>query len=118
MYILPTEDARRQYVPGIESNHVVMSPVVENQKITLRANAFILQNAGNCDVLLDNGYTLFPRQTYMVGVYGSLDVVKIDGNIRFLPATSTARTVIQRLEIVQITTAVKGRGYYIDQPIS
>lgn len=104
------------WIPALETNHVIKSPQVTNGLLSLRANAVLLQNSGNCDVEIGNGFTLKPDQSYMFGNYNELTVQKFDQIIKFLPATATGDPVVQRLEIVEVLVNVAGSGFYIDKP--
>lgn len=116
MICLPTSNPKRFYVPHLETNFIVLQPVVTNEKISLRTNAVLLQNAGNCDVVLDMGFTLEPGQSLMLGNYGELHTLKIETVVQFQPDTASEEPVEQRLEVIEIRTHVLGSGFYIDQP--
>jgi hypothetical protein len=83
----------------------------------MRCNAAIFQNDGNCDIILSNGFTLKPNQSYMFGNYNELNTIIIEVNVRFIPATATSEPVVQRLEIVEILSKIAGSGFYIDQSV-
>lgn len=117
MICIPTVNAKRAYVPGVECAPVVNPAYTANGRISKRANAIILQNAGDCDIIIEGGYTLFPKGTLMFGEYNSLNVIKLDTSFSFQPDTSPdPENPVQRLELIEIITSIKGRGYYIDQP--
>ena len=119
MIIIPSPtkvNPRRVFLQPLETNPIVGNPIVFDGSYSARANALILQNAGNCNLQIDKGFTLLPQQSVMLGNYNELNVMKIDFNITFLPATATGAPVVQQLETIEIITAIKGRGYYIDQP--
>lgn len=115
---IPTRNPNKWWTPILEVTHVVMAPILSNQHLSLRCNAAILQNQGNCDIVLSNGFTLAPGQSYMIGAYNELNVVIFDVSVAFLPNTAPdPETAILRLEIVEITAKLTGAGYYIDQPV-
>lgn len=94
-----------------------MAPIVANQRLSMRCNAALLQNQGNCNIVLDNGFTLEPGQSYTFGNYAEVNTVKIDVQVIFQPATvPPEQEPIFRLEVVEMLTAITGNGYYIDQP--
>lgn len=95
---------------------IVLAPILASRPLSLRGNAFCLQNSGNCDVLLGNGYTIKPDQNVWFGNYQELNVMAIDTTVKFMPATATADPVVQRLEIIEILTKFTGSGFWIDQP--
>jgi hypothetical protein len=111
-----TKIGNRFYAPQIETTYIVREPVLTSKPVSLRGNAFCLQNAGNCDILLDNGYTLAPGQNQWFGNYNELSVVRFDIPVKFLPATATGEPVVQRLEIIEVKAAFSGSGFWIDQP--
>lgn len=105
------------YVPQVETTLLVFAPIVKNRPLSLRGNAFCFQNAGNCDLLLSNGYTIAPDQNVWFGNYHELNVMAIDVTVKFLPDTNTSRDeTVQRLEIIQVLTKFTGSGFWIDQP--
>lgn len=106
----------RWYVPQIQTTYIIMAPIVRSQPLSLRANAYCLQNAGNCDLILSNGFTMAPGQNQWFGNYMELNIMLLDVQVKFLPATATAEPVIQRLEIVQVMAEFNGSGFWIDQP--
>jgi|GEM_PF-4333684 len=106
----------RWYVPQIQTTYIIMAPIVRSQPLSLRANAYCLQNAGNCDLILSNGFTMAPGQNQWFGNYQELNIMLLDVQVKFLPATATAEPVIQRLEIVQVMAEFNGSGFWIDQP--
>lgn len=113
---LPTRDPNRWWMPIIETNYVIMAPMTTNGVFSSRSNAVLFQNNGNCDIVLNDAFTLKPDQSLEFGNYGELNTVKVDIQIRFLPATATGDPVVQMLEIIEIVQNLKGQGYYIDQP--
>lgn len=106
----------RWFIPQIETRFVVMAPVVAPRRFSERANAFCFQNAGNCDIILDNGFTLSPGQNQWFGNYNELNVMQLDVQVTFLPATATSEPVVQRLEVLQVMAKFIGSGFWIDQP--
>lgn len=106
----------RWYVPQVETRFIVMNPITNGQRFTGRGNAFCFQNAGNCDLLLDNGFTLSPGQNMWFGNYRELNVMSVDVQVTFLPATATGDPVVQRLEVIQVLTKFVGSGFWVDQP--
>lgn len=106
----------RWYVPQLETNFIVMNPITANQRFSERANAYCFQNAGNCDLILSTGFTLAPGQNMWFGNYQEINVMALDVQIKFLPATATEEPVVQRLEIIQVMTKFIGSGFWIDQP--
>ena len=106
----------RWYVPQIQTTYVILAPIVRSTSLSLRANAYCLQNAGNCDLILSNGFTMAPGQNQWFGNYQELNIMLLDINVKFLPATATEDPVIQRLEIVQVMAEFNGSGFWIDQP--
>lgn len=106
----------RFYVPQVETTYIVRSPILTSCPLSLRANAFCLQNDGNCDLILSNGFTLAPGQNQWFGNYAELNVMRLDITVKFLPATATGDPVVQRLEIIEVLTAFTGSGFWIDQP--
>lgn len=104
------------YVPQVETTYIVLAPIVTSQPLSLRANAYCLQNAGNCDILLSSGFTLAPGQNQWFGNYAELNIMALDINVKFLPATATEEPVIQRLEIVEVMAKFTNSGFWIDQP--
>lgn len=114
---LPTRNPNQWWVPIVETVHIVKEPIVRPQRLSLRANSILLQNAGNCDIMLDNGFTLTPGQSYMVGNHNELDTVIFDSTVIFLTATAISNPVIQRLEVTTMNSKLSGQGFYIDQPV-
>ena len=107
----------RWYVPQIQTTYLVMEPVFISRRLSLRGNAYCLQNQGNCDLILDNGFTLEPGQSQWFGNYNELNVMILDVMIKFLPDTNTSGDpTVQRLEVVQVMAEFSGSGYWIDQP--
>lgn len=106
----------RWFVPQVETRFIVMAPITTNDRLSERANAYCLQNAGNCNILLSNGFTLTPGQIMWFGNYRELNVMAVDIQIKFLPDTATSEPAIQRLEVIQVLTKFIGSGYWIDQP--
>ena len=104
------------WIPQIETLHIIKAPMVNNGLLSLRGNAILLQNSGNCDVHIGMGFTLKPDQSYMFGNYNELTVQKFDQIIQFLPATATSDPVVQLLEIVEVLVNIAGSGFYIDKP--
>lgn len=94
----------------------ILQPVTTGQRLSLRCNAAILQNQGNCDILLDGGFTLEPGQSLELGNESELNVISIDWTVMFLAATATSLPVVQRLEVVQILAKMLDANYYIDKP--
>lgn len=115
MICIPTRNPNRWYIPIVETNYIIMAPIQTNQSFSSRANAVLLQNNGNCDILLSDGFTLKPDQSLEFGNYGELNTIKADFTIQFLPATATG-TLVQLLEVIEIFQNLKGQGFYIDQP--
>ncbi len=112
---LPTRDPNKWCIPIIETNYVIMAPMTTSGPFSSRSNAVLFQNNGNCDIVLNNAFTLKPDQSLEFGNYGELNIVKVDITVQFLPATAVGEP-IQLLEIIEIIQSVKGQGYYIDQP--
>lgn len=106
----------RWYVPQVETRFIVMSPITRGKRVSERGNAFCFQNAGNCDLLLDNGFTLEPGQNMWFGNYRELNVMSVDVQVKFLPATATGDPVVQRLEVIQVLSKFIGSGFWVDQP--
>ena len=116
MIPLPTKIPNRWWMPIIETTHVVREPVMTSKRLSLRCNAAILQNNGNCDIILSDGFTLKPDQAYEFGNADEMNVHVFDVQVKFLPATATGDPVVQELQIVEIMTHFRGSGFYIDQP--
>lgn len=107
----------RWYLPQVETRFIVMNPITTSRLFSGRANAYCLQNAGNCDLLLSNGFTLAPGQNMWFGNYQELNVMSVDVQITFLPATATdPENPIQRLEVIEVLTKFTGSGFWIEQP--
>jgi len=104
------------WIPQLETMHIIKSPMMKSGLLSLRANAVLLQNAGNCDIMIGSGFTLKPDQSYMFGNYNELTTQKFDQMVQFLPATATSDPVEQRLEIVEVLVNIAGSGFYIDKP--
>lgn len=104
------------WIPALETSHIIKSPMGTSGLLSLRANAILLQNNGNCDVMIGQGFTLKPDQSYMFGNYNELTVQKFDQVIKFLPATATSDPVVQELQIVEVLVNIAGSGFYIDKP--
>lgn len=104
------------YLPQLETRFIVMGLITTSKLFSGRANAYCFQNAGNCDLLLSNGFTLAPGQNMWFGNYNELNVMAVDLQITFLPDTATAQPVVQRLEIVEVLTKFSGSGFWIEQP--
>lgn len=105
------------YVPQIETAYIIMPPIGTSQPFSGRANAYLFQNAGNCDILLSNGFTLAPGQNQWFGNYNELNIMSVDINIQFLPSTNTSGDpLVQRLEIIEVIANFTGSGFWIDQP--
>lgn len=114
---LPTSNPNRWYVPIVETNLIVLQPLTSNGRLSSRANAVILQNQGNVDILLDSGFTLEPGQCLEWGNTSELNTVKVDMNVRFLPDTvPPGEEVIQILQVIELKANMTTTGYYIDQP--
>lgn len=114
---IPTRNPNKWYVPIIETVHIVMAPILQNGLLSLRCNAAILQNQGNCNIVLDQGFTLEPGQSYMLGNYNELNTIKIDVQVAFIAATAPdPDNPVFRLEVVEILSNLTGSGFYIDQP--
>lgn len=114
---LPTRDPNRWYVPIVETNLIVRQPIVISSRYSSRANAVLLQNKGNVDILINNGWTLVPDQCLEWGNTSELNTVKVDFQIKFLPGTvPPGEDISQRLEIIEMQANLTGTGYYIDQP--
>ena len=122
LYVIPGTDLKgvnpkEVFLQGLETNFIIKNPLVTSGRISIRANAVIFQNAGNCNVELNNGFTLLPQQSIMIGNYNEINTIKIDLSAKFLPATNTSGNPLeQRLEICEIETSIAGKGLYIDQP--
>lgn len=106
----------RWYIPQLETRFVVMQPITANQRFTGRANAYCFQNAGNCDLILSNGFTLAPGQNMWFGNYHEINVMAVDVQVKFLPATATSEPVVPLLQVIEVLTKFVGSGYWIDQP--
>lgn len=106
----------RFFVPQVETVFIVMAPILTNNRFSGRANAYCFQNAGNCDLILSNGFTLAPGQQQWFGNYAELNVMRVDTNIQFQPATATGNPVVQRLEIIEVLASFTGSGFWVDQP--
>ena len=104
------------FLPQIETTVIILTPVVASKPVSLRGNAFCFQNNGNCDVILDNGFTLAPGQNMWFGNYRELNIIAIDTVVKFLPTTATADPVVQRLEIIEVLAKFSGSGFWIDRP--
>lgn len=117
MICIPTRNPNKWYTPILETTHIIMAPIESNGHISMRCNAAILQNQGNCDVILDNGFTLEPGQAYMMGNYNELNTMIVEMNVAFIAATAPdPENPIRRLEIVEVLTKLTQSGFYIDQP--
>lgn len=115
MNCIPTRNPNKWVVPIVETNYIVMAPITTSGPFSSRANAVLLQNNGNCDIVINNGFTLKPDQSLEFGNYNELNTVKVDIVIQFLPATATGDPVVQLLEIIEIIQNITGQGHYIDQ---
>lgn len=104
------------YVPQVETTIIIMAPITKSTPLSLRGNAFCFQNSGNCDIVLSNGFTIKPDQNVWFGNYQELNVMAVDVNVKFLPATATGDPVVQKLEIIEVLTKFTGSGFWIDQP--
>lgn len=117
MTCIPTRNPNQYWIPIVETNHIVMEPILSNQRLSMRCNAAILQNQGDCNVVLDNGFTIEPDQSYMFGNYSELNTIKIDMQVKFIDSTAPdPENPTRRLEVVEIISSMTGNGYYIDQP--
>lgn len=104
------------FLPQLETRVIVMNPITINKRLTLRAGAYLLQNSGNCDLMLDNGFTLVPGQNMWLGNYNELNVMNADLQVNFLPATATSDPVVQLLEVIEVLTKFAGSGFWVNQP--
>lgn len=106
----------RWYLPQIETRFIVMNPIVTSKRFSGRANAYCFQNAGNCNLMLSNGFTLAPGQNMWFGNYQELNVMSVDVQVTFLPATATEEPVVQLLEVIEVLSKFTGSGFWIEQP--
>ena len=114
---LPTRNPNQWYVPIVETNLVVKTPITTSGRISSRANAVIIQNQGNVNVILDGGYTLEPGQCLEWANTSELNTVKVDMTVQFQTSTvPPGEEVVQRLEMIELQANLTGTGYYIDQP--
>lgn len=116
MNCIPTRNPNKWWVPIVETNYIIMGPITTSGPFSSRANAVLFQNNGNCDIVLNNGFTLKPNQSLEFGNYGELNTIKADIVIQFLPATATSEPVVQLLEVIEIMQHLTGQGFCIDQP--
>lgn len=118
MICIPTRNPNKWWVPILETTHIVMAPILANQKLSMRCNAAILQNQGDCNILLSKGFTLEPGQSYMFGNYNELNTVVFEVDVQFIDATAPdPDNPTRRMEIVEVLTKLTGSGFYIDQPV-
>ncbi len=104
------------WIPIVEVVHNVCQTVVTNQRISMRSNSILFQNNGNCDVILDSGFTIKPDQSYQFGDTQPSTVVILETIARFDEASATGSPVVKRLQITQIQSKFSGSGFYIDTP--
>lgn len=117
MICIPTRNPNKWWTPILETTHIPMAPIFGNQHLSMRCNAAILQNQGDCNVVLSNAFTLEPGQSYMMGNYNELNTMVIELDVAF--DASTAPDPLNptfRLEVVEVLTKLTGSGFYIDQP--
>lgn len=114
MTCLPTRNPNKWWIPIVETNVVVKEAMTISGRYSSRANAVIFQNQGNCDLIIDDGFTLEPGQSLEFGNYAEINTLKMDVTVKFLPGTAVGEPV-QRLEIIEMIQNVKGQGFYIDQ---
>lgn len=118
MICIPTRNPNIWYTPIVETVYQVMQPIEYNQKLSLRTNAAILQNQGNCDIILDQGFTLEPGQSLMLGNYNELNTLQVDTYVRFIDSTAPdPENPTRLLQYIEITAKLTGTGYFIDQPV-
>lgn len=117
MICIPTRNPNKWFVPILETTHIVLAPILSSQKLSMRCNAAIFQNQGNCNVVLSNGFTLEPGQSYSMGNYNELNTMVLEFNVFFDRTTAPdPENATTRLEVVEILTKLTGSGFYIDQP--
>ena len=118
MICIPTRNPNKWWTPILETTHIVMAPILDNFHLSMRCNAAMLQNQGDCDIVLDNGFTLEPGQSYMMGNYNELNTMIVELNVAFIAATAPdPDNPTKRLEVVEVLTKLSGSGLYIDQPV-
>jgi len=106
----------RYWMPQFEITHNVCPPVTQSQRISMRSNAVLFQNQGNCNVVLDSGLTITPGQSYQFGETGAMNVTVVELTARFDLDSATSEPPVLRLEVCEMQTKFKGSGYYIDTP--
>ncbi len=104
------------WIPIVEVVHNVCQTVVTNQRISMRSNSILFQNNGNCDVILDSGFTIKPDQSYQFGDTQPSTVVILETIARFDEASATGSPVVKSLQITEIQSNFSGSGFYIDTP--
>lgn len=93
--------------PPYEFSMEVRPPITENGSYTMNCNGFMLSNAGNTLITIDNGLTIQPGQTFdSSGVF--YDVIKQTLNFQFglTNIVNPPAAIINRLEIVEF---IKGK---------
>ena len=107
---------RQIWIPLIEVVHNVCPMVTQSQRVSMRSNAILFQNNGNCDVILDSGFTIKPDQSYQFGDTQPSTVVILETMVRFDEASATGSPVVKQLQIVEMQSNFSGSGYYVDLP--
>jgi len=105
---------KRAWVPHTEVTFEVLAPITVPGRVSQRANAILLNNAGNTDVILGNGLTIVAGQSITMGDYQAMTIVKLDVIAQF--DEDGVATPNNRLEICLQSAKFSGSGYYVDQP--
>lgn len=104
------------WIPIVEVVHNVCQTVIQSQRVSMRSNAILFQNNGNCNIILDSGFTLKPDQSYQFGDTQPSTVVILETMVRFDEASATGSPVVKSLQITEIQANFSGSGFYIDNP--
>lgn len=105
---------KRAWVPHTEVTFEILAPQTTPGRISQRANAILLNNAGNTDVLLSDGLTIVAGQSLQLGDYNAMTIIKLDAIVQFDEAG--VATPNNRLEITLLSAKFSGSGFYVDQP--
>ncbi len=76
----------RKYVQGqpvYQMSIKVREPITGDVKIHVQANAIIIQNMGNTNIILEGGFTIAPSGNLMLGSWENVSLITQELHIRF-----------------------------------
>lgn len=89
----------------MKKNTVFAAPVTTDKTLAIACLDIVVQNAGNCNILINECWTLKPDSTFGNNALSNTDSQEVNWTIRFLPDTNTSGgATVQRLEIAYIKT--------------